>query len=170
MRCSRNISCCACLCTCFAAGSYQLVHTYSAVVKPNSCVALVRTSVKMLAIRDFRISDCYFCELLHTPTAMHQPALLTSLSPVCSLLQVAEKMEMESIRDSYSLGVKPPPKSVTATAEWRRLVAHARHMKRTHLRDVMGDAARCEALSAEFEGSFLDYSRMQVQLLHYQYY
>jgi hypothetical protein len=101
---------------------------------------------------------------------MHQPALLTSLSPVCSLLQVAEKMEMESIRDSYSLGVKPPPKSVTATAEWRRLVAHARHMKRTHLRDVMGDAARCEALSAEFEGSFLDYSRMQVQLLHYQYY
>eukprot|EP00953_Heterococcus_sp_UTEX-ZZ885_P005963 3690-Heterococcus_DN1.PRE.1 len=73
-------------------------------------------------------------------------------------------MEMESIRDSYSLGVKPPPKSVTATAEWRRLVAHARHMKRTHLRDVMGDAARCEALSAEFEGSFLDYSRMQVSV------
>ena len=70
---------------------------------------------------------------------------------------------MESIRDTYSLGLKPQPKSVTATAEWRRLKVHARHIAKMHLRDVLGVASRCEALSAEFEGSFLDYSRMQVR-------
>ena len=75
-----------------------------------------------------------------------------------------EKAEAAFIRDNYSLGLTSPPRTVTGTAEWRRLVAHVRYIKKMHLKDVMGDVARCEALSAEFEGSFLDYSRMQVRL------
>jgi len=76
--------------------------------------------------------------------------------------EVAEKVELEAIRDSYSLGLKAPPKSATSTAEWRRLKAHAFHIQRMHLRNVMNDSTRCQALTAEFEGTYLDYSHMQV--------
>jgi glucose-6-phosphate isomerase len=76
--------------------------------------------------------------------------------------EAIEKLETESVRDNYNLGGLPAQKSVTETAEWQRLEIHARNMKRTHLKDLMNNVRRCEALTAEFEGVFLDYSRMQV--------
>jgi len=53
--------------------------------------------------------------------------------------------------------------SVASTAEWRRLAAHATSVKPLHLRDLMGDASRCEAMVATAPGGVvLDYSRQQV--------
>ncbi len=67
-------------------------------------------------------------------------------------------------RDKYNLSAEKlgGPKSVTDTAEWQRLKIHASTIKKLHLRDLMKNERRCSQLTAEFEGSFLDYSRMQV--------
>lgn len=103
-----------------------------------------------------------FAELLKERATVIHNKTVSRLHHVLGREGYAEKVEMQSIRDTYNLGVKPHPKSVTATAEWRRLMTHAKYIKRMHLRDVMSDAERAETLTAEFEGSFLDYSRMQV--------
>ncbi|CAM9324653.1 unnamed protein product [Chrysoparadoxa australica] len=84
----------------------------------------------------------------------------------------AELIEIEGIRDKYRLSqADPRPQSVTETAEWQRLMAHGKYMQLSKLRDLLTDESRSEALTAEFEGTYLDYSRNQVsertmQLLH----
>ncbi len=66
-------------------------------------------------------------------------------------------------RDKYNLSAeKLGPKSVTDTAEWQRLKVHASTIKKLHLRDLMKNERRCSQLTADLEGFFLDYSRMQV--------
>ncbi len=66
-------------------------------------------------------------------------------------------------RDKYNLSAeKLGPKSVTDTAEWQRLKIHASTIKKLHLRNLMKNERRCSQLTADLEGSFLDYSRMQV--------
>ncbi|KAG8061085.1 hypothetical protein GUJ93_ZPchr0003g16806 [Zizania palustris] len=47
------------------------------------------------------------------------------------------------------------------TEQWKGLQAHIGAIQKTHLRDLMGDADRCNALTAEYEGIFLDYSRQR---------
>jgi glucose-6-phosphate isomerase len=47
------------------------------------------------------------------------------------------------------------------TEQWKALQAHVGAIQKTHLRDLMADADRCKAMTAEFEGIFLDYSRQQ---------
>lgn len=45
---------------------------------------------------------------------------------------------------------------------WMKLRNHAEEMKASHLRDLIQDPLRCQALSTEFAGITLDYSRENV--------
>ena len=48
---------------------------------------------------------------------------------------------------------------VSATPEWKRLQQNAKQISTTHLRDLLQDKERCEAMWAEHDGVYLDYSR-----------
>ncbi|NP_001105368.1 glucose-6-phosphate isomerase, cytosolic [Zea mays] len=50
---------------------------------------------------------------------------------------------------------------ICGTEQWKALQAHVGAIQKTHLRDLMADADRCKAMTAEYEGIFLDYSRQQ---------
>jgi glucose-6-phosphate isomerase len=43
--------------------------------------------------------------------------------------------------------------------EWKSLVAHVSEVQTTHLRDLLQDDARNQALIREFNGVYLDFSR-----------
>jgi glucose-6-phosphate isomerase len=53
---------------------------------------------------------------------------------------------------------------VSRTAEWKRLQKHAEYIQTTHLRQLMQDAVRSEALYATHDGVYLDYSRQRVTM------
>jgi len=53
------------------------------------------------------------------------------------------------------------PALISDTEQWKALQAHVGAIQKTHLRDLMADADRCKAMTAEYEGIFLDYSRQQ---------
>ncbi|XBI99653.1 hypothetical protein VPH35_019699 [Triticum aestivum] len=53
------------------------------------------------------------------------------------------------------------PVLISDTDQWKALQAHVGAIHKTHLRDLMTDIDRCKAMTAEFEGAFLDYSRQQ---------
>lgn len=53
---------------------------------------------------------------------------------------------------------------VSATPEWKRLQKHAAFIQTTHLRDLLLDGDRCQALYAEHDGVYFDYSRQRVTL------
>ncbi|XP_066326231.1 glucose-6-phosphate isomerase, cytosolic-like [Miscanthus floridulus] len=53
------------------------------------------------------------------------------------------------------------PTLICDTEQWKALQAHVGAIQKTHLRDMMADADRCKAMTAEYEGIFLDYSRQQ---------
>jgi glucose-6-phosphate isomerase len=53
-------------------------------------------------------------------------------------------------------------KGVNGTPQWKRLEMHAKSMKQTHLRDLLQDADRCNALNASHNGIFLDFARENV--------
>jgi Phosphoglucose isomerase len=53
---------------------------------------------------------------------------------------------------------------VSATPEWKRLEQHAKYIQSTHLRDLLQDEVRCEAMYAEHDGVYLDYSRQRANL------
>ena len=57
---------------------------------------------------------------------------------------------------------KPP--LVSATSEWRKLQRHAEKIKSLHLRDLLQDPERCDAMWAEHDGVYYDYSRQQATL------
>ncbi|KAL7503256.1 hypothetical protein ACHAXN_001071 [Cyclotella atomus] len=57
---------------------------------------------------------------------------------------------------------KPP--LVSSTSEWRKLLRHAQHIKSLHLRDLLQDPERCDAMWAEHDGVYYDYSRQQATL------
>ncbi|XP_057964551.1 glucose-6-phosphate isomerase, cytosolic 1-like [Malania oleifera] len=48
---------------------------------------------------------------------------------------------------------------INNTEPWKDLRNHVEDIKRTHLRDLMSDAARCKSMMVEFDGFLLDYSR-----------
>ncbi|CAM9636868.1 unnamed protein product, partial [Choristocarpus tenellus] len=56
----------------------------------------------------------------------------------------------------------PSLPKVHETAAWATLSEHAAVMQGTHLRNLMEDAERCSALTAESNGILLDYSRQRV--------
>lgn len=51
---------------------------------------------------------------------------------------------------------------ISDSESWKKLKAHAEIMKKLHLRALLADAKRCEALVAEHDGIYLDYSRENV--------
>lgn len=58
-----------------------------------------------------------------------------------------------------------PPPLVSSLPEWKALADHkANVIDNTHLRDLMEDDARVDALVAEYDGICLDYSRQRVTL------
>ena len=57
------------------------------------------------------------------------------------------------------------PPLVSSTQEWRKLQRHAAQtIKQTHLRELLQDPVRCDAMWAEHDGVYFDYSRQQVTL------
>jgi glucose-6-phosphate isomerase len=59
---------------------------------------------------------------------------------------------------------RPKPKLVSDTVEWKRLLKHVDYIKSTHLRDLMKDPVRCNAMYATHDGVYLDYSRQRATL------
>ncbi|XP_062099434.1 glucose-6-phosphate isomerase, cytosolic-like isoform X2 [Humulus lupulus] len=53
---------------------------------------------------------------------------------------------------------------ISDTEAWKELKAHAEEIKKTHLRDLMNDAQRCQSMMVEFDGLLLDYSRQNATL------
>nr|P54242.1 RecName: Full=Glucose-6-phosphate isomerase, cytosolic 2; Short=GPI; AltName: Full=Phosphoglucose isomerase; Short=PGI; AltName: Full=Phosphohexose isomerase; Short=PHI [Clarkia xantiana]CAA56694.1 glucose-6-phosphate isomerase [Clarkia xantiana]CAA61567.1 glucose-6-phosphate isomerase [Clarkia xantiana subsp. parviflora] len=53
------------------------------------------------------------------------------------------------------------PSLISETEAWKDLKAHLEGIKRTHLRELMGDTERCQSMMVEFDNIFLDYSRQQ---------
>eukprot|EP00934_Nitzschia_sp_Nitz4_P006124 Nitzschia sp. Nitz4//scaffold194_size40385//2888//4810//NITZ4_007522-RA/size40385-augustus-gene-0.8-mRNA-1//1//CDS//3329540310//6114//frame0 len=51
---------------------------------------------------------------------------------------------------------------VSNTPEWKRLKVHAKDIQKLHLRDMLQDERRSNAMVAEHEGVYLDYSRQRV--------
>ncbi|KAK3038115.1 hypothetical protein RJ639_029569, partial [Escallonia herrerae] len=47
------------------------------------------------------------------------------------------------------------------TEPWKDLKEHLEEIKKTHLRDLMNDADRCKAMTVEFDGMLLDFSRQR---------
>mmetsp|Transcript_10706 Transcript_10706/g.23705 ORF Transcript_10706/g.23705 Transcript_10706/m.23705 type:complete len:747 (-) Transcript_10706:88-2328(-) len=57
------------------------------------------------------------------------------------------------------------PPLVSSTPEWKRLQHHAtKVIQPSHLRDMIQDPSRCNAMYAEHDGVYLDYSRQQATL------
>lgn len=56
------------------------------------------------------------------------------------------------------------PQLVSQCNEWKRLEKHAEYLKTLHLRDLLRDEERCDAMYAEHDGVYLDYSRQQVTI------
>nr|CAB55567.1 cytosolic phosphoglucose isomerase [Clarkia gracilis subsp. gracilis] len=53
------------------------------------------------------------------------------------------------------------PALISETEAWKDLKAHLEDIKRTHLRELMGDTERCQSMMVEFDNIFLNYSRQQ---------
>jgi glucose-6-phosphate isomerase len=49
--------------------------------------------------------------------------------------------------------------SVASSPAWKALASHVEAVRGTHLRDLLKDARRCAALTAEHDGVLIDYSR-----------
>lgn len=54
--------------------------------------------------------------------------------------------------------------TIADSSEWAALASHTSPIRDTHLRDLLSDNARCEALKAESNGFLLDYSRQNATL------
>eukprot|EP00615_Pteridomonas_danica_P014048 CAMPEP_0114385254 /NCGR_PEP_ID=MMETSP0102-20121206/5875_1 /TAXON_ID=38822 ORGANISM="Pteridomonas danica, Strain PT" /NCGR_SAMPLE_ID=MMETSP0102 /ASSEMBLY_ACC=CAM_ASM_000212 /LENGTH=554 /DNA_ID=CAMNT_0001541771 /DNA_START=17 /DNA_END=1681 /DNA_ORIENTATION=- len=54
--------------------------------------------------------------------------------------------------------------TISDSPEWTALVSHATQIKETHLRDLLSDQGRCDAMRAESNGFLLDYSRQNASL------
>nr|BAC11915.1 cytosolic phosphoglucose isomerase [Arabidopsis halleri subsp. gemmifera]BAC77718.1 cytosolic phosphoglucose isomerase [Arabidopsis halleri subsp. gemmifera] len=50
---------------------------------------------------------------------------------------------------------------ISDTEAWKDLKGHVEDIKKTHLRDLMTDANRCQSMMMEFDGLLLDYSRQR---------
>lgn len=55
-------------------------------------------------------------------------------------------------------------KLVSATPEWRQLAEHKNKIDNIHLRDLLKDQERSDAMFAEYDGVYLDYSRQRANL------
>jgi glucose-6-phosphate isomerase len=53
---------------------------------------------------------------------------------------------------------------VSASPEWKRLQQHAKYIQSTHLRDLLQDNDRCDAMYADHDGVYLDYSRQRATM------
>jgi hypothetical protein len=53
---------------------------------------------------------------------------------------------------------------VSNTPEWKRLQQHVEEIESTHLRTLLQDKERCDAMFAEHDGVYLDYSRQRATL------
>ncbi|KAF5468465.1 hypothetical protein F2P56_012614 [Juglans regia] len=56
------------------------------------------------------------------------------------------------------------PTLISDTDAWKDLKGHVAEIKKTHLRDLMGDVDRCKSMTIEFDGVLLDYSRQRATL------
>lgn len=59
-------------------------------------------------------------------------------------------------------GVVVSSRQISQSAPWQDLKAHKEAMEKHHLRELLTDAHRCEAMIKEFDGIVLDYSRQRV--------
>ena len=53
---------------------------------------------------------------------------------------------------------------ICETYEWKSLTAHAKEVNDIHLRDLLKDDGRTEAMTMEHNGIYLDFSRQNATL------
>ncbi|KAL8143823.1 hypothetical protein V2J09_016855 [Rumex salicifolius] len=53
---------------------------------------------------------------------------------------------------------------ICESAAWRELKEHLDDIKKTHLRDLMSDAQRCNSMTVDFDGLLVDYSRQRATI------
>jgi glucose-6-phosphate isomerase len=58
----------------------------------------------------------------------------------------------------------PRSQLVSGTPEWKRLQKEAEGIEKTHLRELLQEAKRCDAMYAMHDGVYLDYSRQRASL------
>ena len=51
---------------------------------------------------------------------------------------------------------------ISSTSEWNALKEHVKDIEKTHLRDLLKDYNRCENLTLEHDGVYVDYARQRV--------
>ena len=51
---------------------------------------------------------------------------------------------------------------ISSTEEWLALKEHVKTIEKTHLRDLLKDSERCEHLTLEYDGVYVDYARQRV--------
>lgn len=88
-------------------------------------------------------------EPLH-PSLSHFPPSSPSTSP--------------SAAGAATQGSHPTYKLPSQTVEWQRLVRHAAEIKALHLRHLVQDPVRSDALCVDYDGVYMDYSRQQMTM------
>ena len=53
-------------------------------------------------------------------------------------------------------------RTITSTKEWNALKDHVKDIEKTHLRDLLKNYDRCENLTLEHDGVYVDYARQRV--------
>ena len=76
----------------------------------------------------------------------------------------ASKLFQNILQGNNSNNSKRHPLLVSSTQEWKNLEQHAEAIQDTHLRDLLKDAERSDALYATHDGVYLDYARQRVTL------
>jgi len=100
---------------------------------------------------------------LNLPTRIAQPGLGLQHHHRAVKSLVHERFgRQQRIQDNSSKNYKDPrTRLVSKKPQWKRLKEHVAEIKQTHLRDLLQDEDRSQAMFAEHDGVYLDYSRQQ---------
>ncbi|KAM3577896.1 hypothetical protein VYU27_000001 [Nannochloropsis oceanica] len=98
------------------------------------------------------------------PSKLASAASASASSPFGALhpMPVAAASSSVLTPGAHAQGAQPSFKLPSQTVEWQRLVKHATEIKALHLRHLIQDPVRSEALCAEYDGMYFDYSRQQM--------
>jgi len=106
---------------------------------------------------------------LHLPTRIAQPgigfehhnrALKSLVHERFGRIPGQQQQPKKSLKE-VKRSVDPKTHLVSKKPEWKRLEDHVAKIDQSHLRDLLQDEARSEAMFAEYDGIYLDYSRQR---------
>mmetsp|Transcript_3970 Transcript_3970/g.10396 ORF Transcript_3970/g.10396 Transcript_3970/m.10396 type:complete len:820 (+) Transcript_3970:304-2763(+) len=100
---------------------------------------------------------------LNLPTRIAQPGIGFQHHQRAVKSLVHERFgRQQRIEDDTSINPRDPKsRLVSKKPQWKRLEAHVAEIEEAHLRDLLQDEERSEAMFAEHDGVYLDYSRQR---------